>query len=381
MWKYLRFEGRICSDNSFFHFCYEGVDFWAVDILKVGTVVAYVMEDRELEALLKNTVQYALEMRKGIRACLDEKRERVLSAPVKVGLDDSVWNDLGLYFLSNFMPDEAVQVYSDMLDLTQFLEAKSGHVHKGLALYNMGIAQINLRNYDEGIPNVLKAYEEDKLKIGEAKAKLELAYRVKEGILDFTSQVIDNNYLKDFMNFSRLGANIRTYDLLGNMEEAEKLFFAKIVNSKKLVTFHDNIYTKVLMFDNIKNLCLIIESNLRRRKGTRGLLPDLVGQVFASESWEPYFETDKRRGSSAFINYSSVSDFDSKVDRIEKYSPSGASADDFHLKNFLTATLIRNFTAHYLDEKITLLSNQTKYDKTFARVLWALLYALYFRIR
>jgi len=337
------------------------------------------MDNAERINLVTKTASLALEERKALDVCLRAKESEVRSSenPVMSGeLDPSIWNDLGIYFLNNRMEAEAVIVYSHMLSIAQSLEGKHGHIHKGLPLYNIGVAQINLRNFDEGIPNILKAHEEDKLRLGEEKAKQELAHRLKEGLIDFTSRIVDNNYLQDFNNASNLSIQ-RSYDLTQNMEDAEKLFFAKILNSKKLVSFHDDSHTKVVMFDNLKNLCLVLESNLRRRGRTKVMLAELVVKVFSTEGWKTHFDTQQAK---ALVRYSSVGDFDSKLDQIEGFTPTGNGVDDFHLRNFLTTTLVRNFTAHYLDENIALLSHDAKYERTFARILWSLLYTLQYRI-
>jgi len=131
------------------------------------------------------------------------------------------------------------------------------------------------------------------------------------------------------------------------------------------------------MFDNLKNLCLVLESNLRRRGRTKVMLAELVVKVFSTEGWKTHFDTQQAK---ALVRYSSVGDFDSKLDQIEGFTPTGNGVDDFHLRNFLTTTLVRNFTAHYLDENIALLSHDAKYERTFARILWSLLYTLQYRI-
>jgi len=254
-------------------------------------------------------------------------------------------------------------------------EKKQGiDIHKGLPLHNIGVAQINLRNYDEGIPNILKAYEEDIKSLGSAKAEKQLAYRVKEGLFDFVSRVIDNNYLREFNNQSGLKVK-ETISLMQNMDEAEKLFFAKTVNSKKLVAFHDDIYTRVTMFDNLKNLGLLLESNLKRRSHRTEQLPGLITNIF-KESWKKDYEASK-----ALTSYSSVADFESKLETIEKLKPSGKPIDDFVTSNFLTITLVRNFTAHYLNEKLNILSDSKKYDRVFAREIFSILYSLVYAVK
>jgi len=325
---------------------------------------------KELKRLSK-IVKNIFETRKAIDSCLEDKRSEIFHSVSELKgdeLDVSVWNDLGLFFLEHHMNENAELIYRHMLNVAFEVERRiNKRIHKGLPLYNMGVAQINMRNFDEGIPNILRAYEEDILKFGEEKAKEKLASKLKEGFLEFISKVIDNNYLKEFNTTSKL--NIKTsYDLIANMNEVEKLFLAKIITSKKLVTFHDDAYTKVIMFDNLRNLCLMLEWNLKRRSNRKDSLSLLIPKVFSFEKWAPYFKSIKLK------TYSSISEFESKLDQIEKTNPLSNTADNFILQNFFTTTLVRNFTAHYLDEKITLLSDPQKYDRTFAREIYALLY-------
>ena len=46
-----------------------------------------------------------------------------------------------------------------------------------------------------------------------------------------------------------------------------------------------------------------------------------------------------------------------------------------------TARAMRNFTAHYLSERLSILKNSKKYDKTFAREIFAVLYSLNYPVK
>lgn len=333
-----------------------------------------------LKEKLKDIVYKTFETRKAIDECLREKEQAIylrdIKDTTKKEIDASVWNDLGLFFLHNRMYLDALKIYEHMLQTISELESQqSVAIHKGLPLHNIGVAQINLKNYDEGIPNVLKAYEEDIEIFGSTRAETQLAYKVKQGLFDFTSRVIDNNYLKEFNKLSRLNVK-NTSSLMENMDEAEKLFFAKIVNSKKLIAFHDDIYTRVTMFDDLKNLCLILESNLKRRSGRTDYLPKLITNIFSNEEWTKYFEANR-----TLTSYNSIADFENKLKSIESLKVSSKSEVNFITSNFLTTSLIRNFTAHYLTEKLDLLQDQNRYDGIFAREIFSILYSLAFIIK
>jgi hypothetical protein len=112
-------------------------------------------------------------------------------------------------------------------------------------------------NFDEGIPNILKAFEEDVKSFGDQAEQL-LASKVKEGLIQFTCKVVDNNFLKEFNKNTGLQVK-STISLMKNMDETEKLFFAKVINSSKLVTFHSDLYSHVVLLDNLGNLPLLLE--------------------------------------------------------------------------------------------------------------------------
>lgn len=156
---------------------------------------------------------------------------RDISGTDKKEVDASVCNDLGLYFLHNKMYLDALRIYEHMFRTISTVESRDGvSIHKGLPLHNMGVAQINLRNYDEGIVNVLRAYDEDIETYGNEVAEKQLAFKVKEGLFDFSSRVVDKDYLKEFNDRSELKIE-STSSLMQNMDEAERLFFAKEVFS------------------------------------------------------------------------------------------------------------------------------------------------------
>lgn len=285
-------------------------------------------------------------------------------------IDSSAWNDYGIWFLRSEMYSDAERVYERLLRLNRNLEEKFGRLHKGLALYNMGIAQIKQRNFDQGIQNILKAYMEDVTTHGKIKAEEMLAYKLKDGLSDFISKVIDNNWLGQFNKGSQLSVG-STFDLMKNMEEAEKLLFVKTINAAKSLEFHLDVYTQVVLFDNLKNLAMLLEYNIRRRSKKKLYLTE-VDQIFPSASWTNHFKLHKR----TLTHYINVKDFESKIKTITTLSPSTNASDNFLLRAFLTTALIRNFAAHYLDENIEILSDEKKYNHVFSQVVFALLYTL-----
>ena len=334
----------------------------------------------KMDDKLEKIVNETLELRKAIDELLALKKQNVVLKDLpdtdRKEIDSSVWNHLGIYFLSNEMHSDAVKVYTHMLDTIAEVETKQNvKIHKGLPLHNLGVAQLYLRNYDEGIPNILKAFEEDTKTLGKTEAEKRLASRVKEGLIEFSGKIIDGNYLKDFMTGTGLTGK-DTLTLMQNMDETEKLFFAKVVNSSKLVQFHDDIYTRVLMYDNLGNLALLLESNLKRRSTFTETLPGLVARIFKGNSWQKIYQGYI----GTLTNYRSLANFETKLSSILTGAFSKNSNENFIIRNFLATSLIRNLTSHYINEKLGFLSDPKKYSDVFKAEIFSVLYCLANRI-
>ena len=334
--------------------------------------MTYLADNPSLIKIITNT----LDLRKSIDRLLESKKKNIILKDIpgsnRKEIEASIWNHLGIYFLGSGMYSDAVRVYSHMLETIAQVEAQQNvEIHKGLPLHNMGVAQIYLKNYDEGIPNILKAFEEDVKTFGKAAAEKQLASKVKEGLFEFSCRIIDGNYLKEFTTKS--GIKVKdTITLLQNMDETEKLFFAKIINSSKLVQFHDDIYTRVAMFDNLGNLALLLESNLKRRSTFPQTLNGLITRIFKGSPWQKAYENNIGK----LTSYDGLKDFEAKLETILKGSFSGKPEDNFVIRNFLITSLIRNFTTHYINEKLSILSDPKKYLEIFKSEISSILFCL-----
>jgi len=105
------------------------------------------------------------------------------------------------------------------------------------------------------------------------------------------------------------------------------------------------------------------------------VLSRLITDIFAKEKWQKYFVDNKD-----LTSYNDTKDFQAKLEKIKNLKASGKSEIDFITNAFLTATLVRNFTAHYMHEELDILKDSKKYDSVFAREIFALLYSLYYQI-
>jgi tetratricopeptide (TPR) repeat protein len=334
------------------------------------------MSDQQAQTTLNDAVNSALEMRKKLYLCLEfqKRRAKVSTSPVKNGeiSEQASWDNLGRYFLTNRMYEDAIIVYQDMLEFLESFGSVHGYLHKGLPLYNIGIAQINLGDYDSGIPNVLRSLEADKRKYGDAPAEAMLANKLRVGLLARVSSTIHSSYMSGLKSNGGVSPSVTAGDLISKLSQPEGLLLCRVILSDERNTLHDNEYARLLLLENLKNLCLLTESYLSRIKGLSGTMTTVVSKVFEKQSWLPRYIS-----SLDLTWYNSASDFSDKLSSIESLAATHVSEDDFHLKNFLYATLIRNFVAHRLDEQIPIVSNRTEYELARRRIFWALLYSLY----
>src|SRR6267378_6392839 len=109
--------------------------------------------------------------------------------------DIDILNDLGIFFLRRGMTTHGELLYNFMLDAITRKEKSRGRLHKGLPLHNMGLAQIQEGNFDEGIPNLSAAYEEDVTSRGIKPAENELAFKLKESFIGFVVAELDKTYM------------------------------------------------------------------------------------------------------------------------------------------------------------------------------------------
>ena len=323
--------------------------------------------------------------RQTIEHTLNDIDASMISGEVDIrehAIDASIWNDIGGFFVTRGMPSDAELLYKRMLDTEIAVENKQkGLLHKGMALYNLGISQINQKNFDEGVPNVLDAFEEDVRQVGERQARFLLAHRLKEGLLVFISSYLDEHFLKtlkqnvgdkDLQGYSSL-------DLLKILDEPEKFFVCKIVNTKAIARFRTDMYTRVVLFDNLRNVCLLTELVLKKN-GTKVTLGGLVPEIFSklTEKWVDVFKNN--------VKLTRFDDPQSQLPPIKQFEVNinKVMANAFHpdtglnhlARIFLGTVLLRNYTSHFFDEYLPLLQDRKKYEKCFEVSMHALLYSL-----
>jgi len=302
-----------------------------------------------------------------------------------VGLPEakSIWNEIALplYLVGSYSDFE--RLFKEMLSVIEAVEKKKGgRIHKGLALYHLGLAQVSQRNFDEGIPNILDAYEEDKVTYGSEDAKRYFAYNFNKDFLSRISRKIEAIYFSQMKSklVSNTGLASKSLEnLVSTFDEGESLFFAKTMNSKMVNKFRNDFYTRVLLWDNLRNLCLLLEIYLKRKLSSNNMLGSLVPSAFNSDVWmRIYISHRGSRDANDYTYYSSPLDFSRKINQLltDNFFSSN-DEDDFLARVFLLSVLVRNFTAHNFDEYEKLLTTENLYEDVFKHAVYALLYALH----
>lgn len=291
-------------------------------------------------------------------------------------IDDSIWNGLGLFFfnLEDFSVSETV--YSHMLRTIQRFTDR--RLHKGLALYNLGVSQINSKNFDDGIPNILLAYEQDVERMGKIRARKFFANKLKDTFLDYEINFIESNYLnklrKLFPNSSI--STLLAQDLFKVLDESEMLLLMKIIVSITVRSFNKDDYSKLTRFDSLKNIYLLIEIVLKKRQ--KKTLAHLVDDMFTREKWlSPSLQEKKLRRFDTGPN-SPIKQFNINLKNIRDMNFYG-NEQKFLVRIFLLTVLMRNYTAHFFDEYHQLLNDRNIYSSLFESAIYALLYCLRFR--
>lgn len=304
-----------------------------------------------------------------------------------VGLPETkpIWNEIGVpfYLVGDYSDFE--KVFKEMLSVINAIEdeRKGKHIHKGLALYHIGISQINQRNFDEGIPNVLAAYEEDRKTYGDAKAKKLFAYNFNKDFLETLSEQVDKDFFNEIKTHLPSKADLKKKslkDLVEEFDENEKLFFAKTINSKIVNKFSKDFYTRIVLWDNLRNMCLLLEIFLKRRTGSTNMLGGLIPATFQNEAWLGVYKRHRgTRDANDYTYYGSTSDFSQKLQTLLTGSLYSQDSEiDFLARLFLLSVLVRNFTAHNFDEYEKLLVDENLYENVFKYVMFSLLYTLHF---
>lgn len=336
------------------------------------------------EAIIK-----IIEGRQTIHQTLIEAENLISSGKINLMKDNvrnEIWNEIGEFFFTHGLFSDCERLNKHFLKILNSYDSIF-KIPRGGAQYNLGIAQLNQRNFDEGIPNILNALTEDEKTHGKLKASSMRASKVRESFNIFTVSIIEKNFMPIFNKFVKLDTNKKTNtkDLLSILPtDADRFLLTKSINIFHNSSFGSDTYSKVLMFDNLKTVCLILENSLRIKGKGNTLIP-LILNVFKNEQWLKYFE--KNTQLTRFqdpTKKGALQKFEAQLMKIENKNfaniPTNLSNEEkFLIYAFLKSALLRNLTAHLFDLNASILQKISKYQNAFEIVMLSLLYSLHFQ--
>jgi tetratricopeptide (TPR) repeat protein len=269
--------------------------------------------------------------------------------------DSSIWVELGNFFHTLDDHSLAAEVYSRMLKTINNYGASN--IHKGLALYNLGIAQIESGNLEHGIPNVLEALEEDRKNIG-AGSIGQPASKLKSEILSFSvSQISRNQYPKFISTIPGKTPAPTLVSLISKLTEDEQLLLSKTILSSESMRIRDDTYTKIILLNNLSNILILCENYQKRRNPAANTLGESLA-LFKQQHWYGIYQKYCR-----YTHYKSIRDFENKLQLILQHTFSASQEERFIVKTFLCIVLVRNYIFHNYDPNLAFLRNANLYSQ------------------
>lgn len=339
---------------------------------------------RYIEAAIK-----IIEGRQSIYQCLNEAEKFISSGKMDIlngDIRNKVWNDIGEFLFNHGLFSDCERINNHFLNMLNKYDPDL-KISKGGVRYNLGIAQLNQKNYDGGIINILNSLSEDIEQYGELKASNMNAAKVRESFNIFTVSIIDLNFMSIFKLFMKMDVNKKTTtkEILNVLpSDADRFLLTKSINIfQNSVLFGSDIYSKVLMFDSLKSICLILENSLRIKGNGETLIP-LIYSVFKNEKWLSEFKINKNLTSFRDpTKKGALTKFEIRLQNIENKKNNILSnlskEDNFVLNAFLKSTLLRNYTAHLFDLNASIVQSTFNYINAFEIVMLSLLYSLHFQ--
>jgi len=239
---------------------------------------------------------------------------------------------------------EIVELYYKVL-LDQILSYEKTHArrfNKGIVYARLGLAQVGSGKFNQGIPHLLRAYEEDRVFykdydtapfMNEAifkqieKPMIEYLVNIGNRYSSEENVTVDESYVEGFLN---------------RLDIDDRLFLLAIINgiygNIQILNGNDNAFTRGRIFANVQDLCLFLESVWKKKTGYTGTLGTLINQSFSSESWLTLVRN------STYISSNNITELESNLQGIFTQSNSVA-------RRFLILRAIRNFSAHNFDTR------------------------------
>ncbi len=179
-------------------------------------------------------------------------------------------NEYGVFLINSCRYQEAEIFYSQCLDIIKaFEDSNKITLSKGMPLVNLGISQIGIGKIEEGISNIISSYNDDKKYYENPKYEkfyLQFENQIVEKVLFlFIDDDSVNDYSEKYRDFIKsLGYKIEN-------RLFQFLILNKIYSSYNSYKNNNDISSKLVLFNTLRDQCLLIEQILRD-KGIEGRL-------------------------------------------------------------------------------------------------------------
>ncbi len=292
-------------------------------------------------------------------------------------ISKSIWNNYGLPLIGAGMLSDAERVYHDMLETIRTVESPQRPLHKGLALYNLGIAQFIGGKFEQAIPNILEAYQEDVRRVGAPRANRLIASRFRKDLYNLIGSKLDRDFIQSIRASTSQIRAASYRDLFAKMSESEFLMLGRIILSYDAISFPVDTFSSLVRFDNLRSACLLLEAFLKRRTRLSQNMGPLIESFFSGQTWLTVFRTHAgpRTHFQASSTNGAIRKFRANL-RFLEGNLQGSAEEQYVARCCLTTVLVRHFTSHYLDGYEYMVKNKSTYSKILDRVIASLVMAL-----
>lgn len=307
------------------------------------------------------------------------------SIPYERGLQEfyqHVLNLNGFFHLRLGLFSSASRVYQQMHEtLTHFDNNLPTPLSKGQVLHNLALSQFMQNDFDQAVPNFLRAGEEDH-RTGGIDPRQSFAHEVLQS--EYITPVLDYIVQQCQSMFSQIVGTTLTRDILVQwfdyINPEDQVFAIQIWKSNQVNRATDNVYSRCKQFDSIKNLCLVAETFFKTvaRSTTNTSIstcflnltkPDLLSTlqcIFDNQSWRTDISNLRRH----YANFDSTNlpcDLNTKLATLMQPNLVHNLSEDTLVRGILLLGLIRNFTSHEFDLDTDLLNQN--YQQYFVFVM------------
>jgi len=327
-----------------------------------------------LKTILEIEVGFKFLIRSGKLMVIEDMQEYPAFDPNRPYKEKNYYFDranenIGLPLLRNGLIEFSERYYSEMLKTILNFEKQTGrNFNKGMVYANLGVSQMALDNFDQGIVNLLNAHEEDKAFHG---SNYELALFQGPLYSQFEKNIIEyliNNGQLFATQASVIVDETFITELLNSLNFDNRLLFTSTIRSISqnfnILKENNNTFTRGRLFSDIKNLCLFVEDVMKRKaKSNKRSLKDLIEyhvdhqvKVILNDKTIDPPTTDWRKLTTA----GNIRDFDVNLQQTYKFS---GTVEQFFAKCFLYLGAVRNFSGHNFE------TSESYFFKNFQDIL------------